>query len=314
MSLFFGIMIVSFVGCSPSVDTEKNTEEFFPNDSLFRITDAQVFGTHNSYHLAPSADGVAEWNYSHPPLGEQLDRGLRQFELDIVFEPSEQELLVQHIPYIDYGSHCYRFVDCLHDLKTWSDAHPSHFPIQVLIEPKDEVATWSVEGHFDEVDEAILSIWGDRLVTPSMLQGDADSVRESVLQDGWPTLEHVRGHAIFVLLDRGTPQREYTRNLTDISDRVMFPLVDNTHDFAAYFLRDDPFDEGIASLVEDGFLVRTRGDAGLLYDDERLQAAIHSGAHSISVDTDQSLGFIHTQNPVQCNPFADALCRPEDLE
>ena len=307
-------MLFSFAGCSSRVDTDHTPEESFPNDSIFRITDGYVLGTHNSYHLAPSGDGVAEWNYSHPPLAEQLDRGLRQFELDIVFEPSEQKLLVQHVPYIDYGSTCYYFLDCLIALKTWSDAHPSHFPIQILIEPKDEVATWSVEGHFDEVDEAILSIWEGSIWTPSMQQGDANTLRDSVLQNGWPTLEHIRGHAIFVLLDRGTPQQEYTRGLTDLSDRVMFPLVDNTHDFAAYFLRDDPFDEGIAALVDEGFLVRTRGDSSLVYNQERLQVALQSGAHSISVDTEESLESIDIQNPVQCNPFTDSSCTPQDLE
>ena len=54
----------------------------------------QVIGTHNSYHLAPGKAeetfirlrGEAEvqgLSYSHPPLVEQFDAGIRQIELDL---------------------------------------------------------------------------------------------------------------------------------------------------------------------------------------------------------------------------------------
>ena len=61
-----------------------------PADDL-RLNQIQVIGTHNSYHVAPSSAlmtmfaGVAkEWQYTHRPLGEQLEQlGVRQFELDV---------------------------------------------------------------------------------------------------------------------------------------------------------------------------------------------------------------------------------------
>lgn len=58
-----------------------------------------MLGTHNSYHQAPPAELLAAlggltagpllaWQYSHPPIGEQLDAGVRAFELDAFWDPS----------------------------------------------------------------------------------------------------------------------------------------------------------------------------------------------------------------------------------
>ena len=294
-----------------SSDTQMRTYE---HDSVLRITDGQVLGTHNSYHIAPDNDAISEWNYSHPALDVQLARGVRQFEIDVVYDPDQEELLVQHIPILDDQSNCYRFIDCLQTVRDWSDEHPWHFPIQILIEPKDEFASWSVLEHLDKVDEQIRSILGDRIWTPSDQQGSSSSLRNSVLDSGWPTLEVSRGHVIFALLDRGEPQNMYTRSLRDISDRVMFPLVDPEHDFAAYFLRDNPFQDGISDLVDMGFLIRTRGDADLVVDEQRLAQAFAVGAHAISVDREESLEALDAINPVQCNPLSTEECASTDLE
>lgn len=301
--------------CS-KIDESKNDIEVrtYPHDARIRITDGQVWGTHNSYHIAPENDAIAEWNYTHSALDVQLTRGVRQFELDVVYDPDQQALLVQHIPIVDDQSNCYRLIDCLETVRDWSDAHPWHFPIQILIEPKDEVSSWSVLEHLDTIDEQIRSILGDRIWTPADQQGDASSLRASVLNTGWPALEQIRGHVIFALLDRGEPQEVYTRSLSDISDRVMFPLVDPLHEFAAYFLRDDPFQEGVSELVAQGFLIRTRGDAGLNFDEQRLAEAFAVGAHAISVDTEESLRELDAANPVQCNPFSVEECSAADLE
>lgn len=296
-------------------DTSQTAESrTYEHDEELRITDGQVWGTHNSYHIAPSTDAIAEWNYTHPPLDEQLTQGIRQFEIDVVFDPDREEVVVQHIPILDDQSNCDRFVDCLQTIRDWSDAHPWHFPIQVLVEPKDEVAAWDVTEHLDDVDEQIRSVLADRIWTPDMQKGDFATLRDSVLEDGWPTLETLRGHVVFALLDRGNAQRVYTRELSDISDRVMFPLVDPEHDFAAYFLRDDPFQAGVSDLVQQGFLIRTRGDAGLVFDQQRLDQAFAIGAHAISVDTQDSLNQIDVENPVSCNPLRLSDCLPTHLE
>ncbi|MDQ3106750.1 MAG: phosphatidylinositol-specific phospholipase C1-like protein, partial [Actinomycetota bacterium] len=135
------------------------------------LDEIQVLAAHNAYHLEGEpallqaiTDNLPELTptieYSHPTLTEQLDLGLRSFELD-VFEdpdggrfgaPKAQELLglapidpvmqepgfkVFHIQEVDYRSTCLTFVGCLEELEAWSGAHPGHLPINVQIEAKD---------------------------------------------------------------------------------------------------------------------------------------------------------------------------------
>ena len=313
-SIWDGRMIF-FLSCLAAKESNTSQEEHvYPSDVLLRITDGQVLGTHNSYHIQPETDAIELWNYTHPPLDEQLAMGVRQFEIDIVREPDSGEILVQHIPYIDDVSNCISLRECLETLRIWSDAHPWHFPLHILVEPKDETPTWSALQHFDEVDALILEIWGDRIWTPQDQQGSHSSLRESVRLDGWPTLDVLRGHAIFVLLDRGEARAIYTRDLSDLSARTMFPLVPSEDDFAAYFLRDNPYEEGLTQLVTEGFLVRSRGDVDLIFDLDRFTHAFSSGAHAVSVDTEESLSRLNAQHPVQCNPFAVQPCTAQDLE
>ena len=311
MALFWFWSCISSGLDDTSLLGESRTYE---HDEELRITDGQVWGTHNSYHIAPPTDAIPEWNYTHAPLDQQLENGVRQFEIDVVFDPEREEILVQHIPILDNQSNCDRFLDCLQAIKDWSDDHPWHFPIQVLIEPKDEVAAWSAVDHLDEVDEQIRAVLGERIWTPLLQLGTSDSLRDSVLDEGWPTLEEIRGHFVFALLDRGESLSVYTRDLSTIQDRVMFPLVDSEHEFAAYFLRDDPYQNGVAELVQQGFLIRTRGDASLVFDEQRLEMAFSSGAHAVSVDTQESLSQINPNRPVLCNPYSLLDCDSYLLE
>lgn len=58
-----------------------------------KLNQIQAIGSHNSYHMAPPEalmktvvkinKDAAAWNYTHPPLAQQLEIGVRQFELDI---------------------------------------------------------------------------------------------------------------------------------------------------------------------------------------------------------------------------------------
>src|SRR5688572_7715905 len=63
-------------------------------DRCVRLNEVQAIGTHNSYHVqaSPALFGLltafdatlaASIEYTHRPLAEQLDRGIRQFELDV---------------------------------------------------------------------------------------------------------------------------------------------------------------------------------------------------------------------------------------
>src|SRR5690606_27073438 len=192
-----------------------------------RINDLVMVGTHNSYKIAMPDERMARLrehdpqaadslDYAHRPLTEQLDAGARQIELDVYYDPhgghfaetSDDPALrrpgfkVQHIPGLDDRTSCPTLVQCLAVIKGWSDAHPGHAPILVMMNAKDSTgdATPIVEAlpftetAFDALDREIRSMLpADKLIVPDDVQGSYPTLREAVLADNWPTLERARG-------------------------------------------------------------------------------------------------------------------------
>ena len=109
----------------------------------------------------------------------------------------------------------------------------------------------------------------------------------------------LRGKVILALLDGGEPHDAYTREETEIRDRVMFPTMPADHEWAGYFLRDNPYTEDIPTLHEQGFLVRTRADAGLVYDEDRWMTAYNGLSNALSMDTQEGLSQLDAENPVR---------------
>ena len=322
------------VGCAgaPPADTAgldpDELDWSYPLDDVLRVTHGQVLGTHNSYHIAPDPALVEEWEYTHEPLDVQAgELGVRQFELDAWYNEDTEGVDVYHVPIVDDGTSCETLVGCLEVLRAWSEDNPAHFPLIVLIEPKDEVAALAMTDRPDELDEAVLAGWPrEAMWTPDDQQGEHATLRESVLTDGWPLLGELRGKAIFVLLDSGDGLEAYTAGQTTVAGRPLFPLVDPDHDLAAFFLMDDPVGSAanIGEAVDAGFLVRTRADAGGPPEDgstERLEAAVASGAHCLSTDypeAHEETGYqaaVPGGVPVGCNPrTAPEDCTAEALE
>ncbi|MDZ7731990.1 MAG: Ca2+-dependent phosphoinositide-specific phospholipase C [Acidimicrobiia bacterium] len=286
-----------------------------------RLNHVQAKGSHNSYHIEPPQDDIDLFmtvddsaytlQYTHPPLGEQLDLGFRQFELDVfadpageLFEPNVPGFKVRHIDVIDEGTRCALLTDCLEDLEQWSALHPGHMPITVLLEMKEPIFTDPspiTPERLHELDDEIRSVLDDdQLVTPDFVRGvdrpggaDGsgavyDDVESAVLDHGWPLLEDVRDRFL-ILLDN--ERADYVDGDPTLAGRVAFPPSNPGNPDAAFLKRNDPRganEEQIRSLVEAGYVVRTRSDlpveTGLTRDDTRQQAALASGAHWVSGD------------------------------
>ena len=269
----------------------------------------QVLAAHNAYHLrgepalhAAISDNLPELtptiDYEHPTLTEQLDLGLRSFELD-VFEdpeggryaaPKAQPLLnlepidpvmqepgfkVFHIQEVDYRSTCLTFVVCLEELEAWSADHPGHLPINVQIEAKDGVIDDPLElgfvqpipvseATFTALEGEILSVLDEeQIVTGGDVQGDHDTLRAAVEADGWPDLDDLRDRFLFTLDDRSPKRDMYRAVHPDTRDRLIFVAAEAPDDDAAFTVINDPVADGdrIAELVAMGYLVRTRTDS-----------------------------------------------------
>jgi hypothetical protein len=274
------------------------------------INQIQVLASHNSYHVEPepalltalrSALGAAAdaFEYTHRPLANELDAGVRQVELDVfVDDPAggryaQPKLLpllgldpvdpalagpglkVLHVQEVDYRSTCPTFVDCLDDIRDWSHDHPGHLPITIQIEAKDDVIPdpaglgfvqplpWTAPD-FADLEAEIHSVFAnDGIISPGDVKGRSPSLAEAVHSGRWPTLDEARGQVMFVLDDKGAKRDAYRAQVPDVDDRLIFVDVPPTDPDAAVMVVNDPIGDGtrIRDLVAQGFIVRTRADA-----------------------------------------------------
>ena len=302
-----------------------------------KMNHTQVIGSHNSYKIGiekplmdmiladrPEAIGL---DYTHIPITEQLDLGLRGLEIDVLYDPVGDvfsnpkglEMLkakgattmpynaeamknpgfkVLHVPDIDFRTHCQTFKACLSDVKEWSTSHRDHLPIIITINPKtsglDRPGFAKVlpfdKKVLDALDAEIFEVFGPReLITPKRVKGKQKTLREAVVNNGWPALDEARGKILFVL-DAGDDLTALYLEGDDKYSRPMFSNtgIDNPH--AAFFIMNNPIEQEkeIVALVKQGFMVRTRSDADTREartgDKTRFEAAIRSGAQLISTD------------------------------
>jgi len=301
------------------------------------LNNFQVIGSHNSYkRLMPKAvityietqdhHTAQAIKYSHNTLIEQLDLGLRHLEIDVLLDPlgakfsqpKAEEIVLQsllsdaerlqlelkglkvlHIPDIDFLSHCPLFSQCLEQLLHWSQSHPKHFPITILLNVKESKAKFLAgelpikftESNYTELDNEINNVLPvNKLITPDLIRGDFKTLEQAVLTNGWPDIEDLKGRFLFVF-DGSLNQRSiYSKGHPSLSGRVMFASFEPGQPEAAYLIMNDPIDEfnQIKKRVEQGYMVRTRADANLSANNtqrrERKEAAFNSGAHIISSD------------------------------
>ncbi|MDH4745911.1 phosphatidylinositol-specific phospholipase C1-like protein [Sphingomonas sp. CBMAI 2297] len=287
-----------------------------------RLDQVQLIGSHNSYRPYPSPQlrarlagaGAAEWAglaYGHPPLEAQLALGLRQLELDVAPDPAggayaapyggadaeSRRIMaapgakVLHIPGFDTETHCLTLRLCLATLRHWSDRHPGHGPVMVLINTGDAGGARFDAGNLAALDADILAEIGrERLVTPDDVRRTLPSLRAAATARRWPSLARAAGRFLFVLDGSTAHEEAYRAGHPSLRGRAMFGFYPEDADEAAVFNIQDPIAEGerIHGLVRAGFIVRTRADVGLkearAADRRRLDAAIASGAQWISSD------------------------------
>ena len=274
------------------------------NSPNLRMNHIQIIATHNSYHLRPEEPlfsqvkavypKAATWDYSHRPLNEQLDSGVRGFELDLYYNP--EGIRVFHVPQFDMNSNCGTFVDCLTVLRDWSRANERHVPIIVLLELKDEprpeanipVLPFDAPA-LEQVEKELLSVFaGDHLLRPDDVRGDATTLNEAIRTKGWPKLDDVRGRVMFVLHTSGEPAHLYLRDGPTLAGRAMFLEAHGDEPHAAVYVNNDPEDPETPPLLKAGFIVRTRADANLREahenDTTRRDQAFTSGIQVITTD------------------------------
>ncbi len=330
-----------------------NSYHIQPRDEIL-----ELLATFDSPETARSLE------YAALPLEEQFGRGVRQIELDIFADPEgglysmrralilvdgadpdsglpeldEPGLKVLHVQDIDFETHCLTFEECLTTLKEWSDANPRHIPITVMIEAKEEPIPDPLNLGFtiplefgpaevDDIDEEILAVFPrSRLITPDDVRGEYQTLEESVLDGGWPTLADARGRVMFVFLNRSAARDYYIESHPSLEGRVMFTNSEEGEPEAGWFNVNNALEDGprIEALVAAGYLVRTRADEDTYQaregDYSLQEAAFESGGQFVSTDyvvPNPDFGTdYHAAVPggtvARCNPIsAPADCRSD---
>ena len=348
-----------------------------------RLNELQVIGTHNSYHREISEREQAAYDaaintpgdydaylaYSHATLPNQFERqDVRGLELDLLGDPQgglyAEPLIrrvlglgplpdpawrapgtkVLHIPDIDYRTTCVQLITCLRQVRDWSQAHPDHVPIPIMLELKRSdrraVAAGGVEAPawdraaLDALDREIRSVFAeDGMITPDDVRHRRLTLEQSVLRHGWPKLREARGQVMFLLDNDPGPIRDaYVAGRPNLEGRVLFTNSRPGLQDAAFIKRNEPRAANtaeIAELVRRGYYVRTRSDVPLqtvlANDTSMLDAALASGAQLISTDFPEIgmsarydsdfVAALPAGGPARCNPVnAPRSCSDDRLE
>ena len=299
-----------------------------------RLNETQVIGSHNSYKSsmpAPILDYLKKINpaaaqsleYEHMPLSDQLDLGLRNLELDVfhdpiggkysnpkslsmlpegtVFDPkkelNEPGLKLFHVQDLDVQSHHLLFKNALLELKSWSDQHPDHHPIFILINAKDGQVPMTVSPlpfsgtALDSIDLEVRTYLGmEKLITPDLVRGNYESLEKSVLAGNWPELSSVRGKFLFVLDESEEKIRRYLSEKPELKNAALFVNLKEGNPEAGFRIINDPVsnESYIQDLVRKGYIIRTRADSDTKEarsgDYTKFEKAKASGAQVISTD------------------------------
>lgn len=277
-----------------------------------KLNEIQVIGSHNSYKsempspilkylsgINPQSSRSLE--YSHIPLEEQLDLGLRNLELDVFHDPlggrfdnpkglqiikaaagsipeydaendlSKSGLKLFHVQDLDFYSHYLLFADALKALKNWSIKNPNHSPVFVLINAKDGniPGTRSVlpftASALDSIDLEIRTHLGiEHLITPDLVKGEYPDLETAVLAGNWPFLEEVKGKFLFVLDENEEKINRYLEAKPELKNAVLFVNKKEGNPTAGFRIINDPIQNEtyIQDLVKKGYMIRTRSDAG----------------------------------------------------
>jgi hypothetical protein len=329
VSIAAAVVVAAVSGGAPSAGANRL-------DRTLRTNQVQVLATHNSYHIQQDApiQSSPTTQYTHAPLDQQLDLGVRGFEIDVVNAP-DGSFPVLHTPVVDNTSNCTPIAQCLEVTRTWSEAHPGHVPIFILIEPKNDDVDFVIDptlrrfdaAGVDQLDKTVRSSLGRQLITPDSVRGKSKTLRAAVTGRGWPTLGKTRGKVLVALNTGGVIRDAFLQGHASLEKRAMFVTADEASPAAAVIKVDDPDEARIQALVKQGFIVRTRTDADLVEpranDVTRRDIALRSGAQIVSTDFEVAVPAIGGDyvvqipggTPARCDPVnAPKNCRPSDVE
>jgi hypothetical protein len=290
---------------SDSLYVEINDEQFVDFDLYdpnIKLNDIQILASHNSYKgmstslgrlfvgLGDSFDEARALKYSYQSITDQLKLGIRSMEFDL--RKRKDSFMLTHVPLVDNSSVAPNFALALEEIRLYSEHNPVHIPIIILMEVKTD---WMILDHalqnieteeLLQLDALIKEKLGDHLFQPADLMVDDLTVQETITTLGWPSIEEMLGKVIIVLHPNNYNDRYLALDPTMESQAMFIGSYadDLNHDYTSFIVHNNVDVESIASLIEQGYIVRTRIDDSLAFDQNRYMAALASGAQILTSD------------------------------
>lgn len=284
------LLLVSVMAICMAPGIRESHAQVQANLTEPRLNHFQVIGTHNSYHIAPhpslmkliattSEESAMSLDYTHLPLTDQLQLGIRQFELDIFADPNgghyanpkgmasvEQAGLppvpesfipdawrqpgfpIFHVTDIDFQSRTPNIQSALQEMAAWSEKNPGHFPIAILLELKSQSGTpllspginWTTN-LLAKLESSILEILPrHRIIQPDDLKKNGFSLNQSVRQSGWPGISECRNRFILALDNEGPERDLYLTLHPDLKQALFFVSLDENDPNAAFIKINNP--------------------------------------------------------------------------
>jgi hypothetical protein len=318
------LLALSFLLCFPMLAQSLNQTQIIGSHNSYKNAMAPEILSYLRSMSTKTAEGL---EYEHEPLEKQLDMGLRNLELDVFHDPQGGRytqpkgiemirnggnpnftfdtvnklavpgLKMFHVQDIDFQSHYLVFAEALQALKTWSNAHPDHHPIFILVNAKDAFVPNTIRPlpftatALDSIDLEIRTHLGlEKLIIPDQIKGSFASLEQGVLNGNWPKLDQARGKFLFVLDESEEKIRSYLTQKPGLANAVFFVNLKEGNPEAGFRIINDPIknETYIQELVRKGYMIRTRSDSGTeearTEDYTQFEKAKSSGAQVISTD------------------------------
>jgi hypothetical protein len=306
---------IQYLGSHNSYRLKTNQELFDFITDLSNILPAEFNSIELDYEHLPLQTQLRNYGIRQLEIDLYLDQQGGLFYsrrgngfIDQELESGIPELLqpgikVMHIPDVDYHAHQLTFIDNLKEIKTWSDRYPEHIPVFILIELKEtsihsflptggfaQTESWENAAALASLESEILAVFDrEEILLPDDVRGNYNTLNEAVLNDNWPTIGESRGKVVF-LHNNNNITNIYTMGAPSLENKLLFTNGTPGDDDAAFVMSnqiESTFGE-INILAEQGYLIRTRSDAGTYEarnnDYSKWTLALQSGAHFISTD------------------------------
>ena len=178
-----------------------------------------------------------------------------------------QKFELTHVPLVDPSSVAVSFEMLLEEIYLFFYlSRKITFRLSFLMEIKDD---WMIldpmlkimdEKAFNDFDALIKDKIKDHLFTPSDMLDGQTNLRDTIMDQGWPSIPDMLNQVIFIM-HPGTASTTYYEMDQSLMSHSMFIgsyYTENPLDYASFFVQNEIDELKISDLIDNNFIVRTK--------------------------------------------------------